>query len=365
MTPEEKAAAALAGAAAATRINDVVEQVSGVVRGRVRRKISPLGAVAQLPMRAVDATHAGVHQVIRSGARFSGDASAAALKVSGDPSAPSVTERPAGLAGLAVLGAAFGDSIPTALGPAMTLHAPEQMGDSGTAVVFVHGLGGHEQQWGVDYALACAAQGATPLFVRYTTGKPIDDNAAELNAVLSSLVTDWPNGELSRIVLVGHSMGGLVATRSVQTAAVDAPWLALVTDVVTLGSPLGGAPLERFADSSLDAVITRSEVAAPIAELGHCRSAGIKDLGAGVADPLPGHIRHLAVVAAVGSTPSAPTSRIIGDGIVPTSSARGRHPDQPQVTVVELVRSHHLSLLNHPGVTELLGQVVAAEGKAD
>jgi pimeloyl-ACP methyl ester carboxylesterase len=175
------------------------------------------------------------------------------------------------------------------------------------------------------------------------------------------VVADWSGAPLRRIVLIGHSMGGLVATRALQLAADDSTWTALVTDVVTLGSPLAGAPLERFSDSTLNAVIKASEAAAPIAELGHYRAVGIKDLGDGVRDPLPEHVRHLAVVAAVGSTPSAPTSRIIGDGIVPTESARGRHHEHPQVTVVELVRAHHLSLLNHPGVTELLTELVARD----
>ena len=359
MTPEEKAATALVSAKAVSKVNDVVEGVSGVVRSRFRRGLAPLGAAALLPMQAVDLTHSGVHRVIRHSAKFSGDATAEVLRTVSDPAAPSVAESSAGLAGVAVLGAAFGDSVPDSLGPDMTIHAPDEVGAATTAVVFVHGLGGHEQQWGVDYALVCAAQDAVPLFVRYTSGKAIDDNARQLGDVLGELVTQWPGERLTSIVLVGHSMGGLVATRAIQLAQTESVWMPLLTHVVTLGSPLGGAPLERFADATLDAIISHSEVAAPIAELGHGRSIGIKDLGPGVAEPLPAHISHVAVVAAVGATPAAPTSRIIGDGIVPTASARGRHPDHPGLTVVELVRSHHLSLLNHPGVSELLATIVA------
>lgn len=358
MTPEEKAAAAQVTAQTVSRINDVVEDVSSVVRSRVRRGLSPLGLAGRLPMKAVDATHTGVHSIIRSSATITGTASAAALRELSDPDAPSVSDHPAGLAGIAALGAAFGDNLPEPLGPAMTMHRPDEVGDAEAMAVFIHGLGGHEQQWGVEYALVCAAGGLVPIYARYTAGKAIDDSAAELDAHLRQLVADWAGTPLRRIVLIGHSMGGLVATRALNLAADDATWPDLVTDLVTLGSPLLGAPLERFSDAALNSLIERSATAAPIVALGHHRAVGIKDLGAGVADPVPSHVRHLAVVASVGATPSAPMSRIIGDGIVPTTSAQGHHSDHPHVTVVELVRSHHLSLLNHPGVTDLLTEVV-------
>ncbi|MDQ1246767.1 MAG: hypothetical protein QG597_1135, partial [Actinomycetota bacterium] len=262
--------------------------------------------------------------------------------------------------GQSVLGAAFGDSLPAPLAPAMSVHLPEAVAGYQALAVFIHGLGGHEQQWGVDYAMAVAAQGLVPVFVRYTTGHSIDDNARELAAALTQVVQEWDGG-LRRIVLVGHSMGGLVATRAVQVAGTHSVWVPLVTDVVTLGSPHEGAPLERVSNSALNGLIATSDVAAPIARLGHARSRGVKDLGPGLAEPLPSTIEHTAVVAAVGATTNTTVSTVFGDGIVPVSSAVGPAPQAAHVTVVEFTRSHHLSLLNHPGVTDLLGDIAARD----
>lgn len=360
MTPEEKTAAAEVTARAVAGVNDVVEQVSAVSRRKVKRALRPLGPAATVPMASVDATHLGVHSLIRHGSKLLGFSAAAAMRRWSDPQAPSIADSPAGLASVAGLGAAFGDNLPEPLGPAMTIYAPEEVGTADAVAVFVHGLGGHERQWSSDYAIACAYHGVVPVFLRYTTGKPIDTNAAELDERLVELVTTWQGPPLRRIILVGHSMGGLVAARALQLANAGGNWSPLVSDLVTLGSPLAGAPLERVSDAALNAVINYSPTAAPVAEIGHQRSAGIKDLGHGIHAPVPAHVAHLAVVAAVGPTTSSVTSRLIGDGIVPTASARGRHHDAETVRVVELPHSHHLSLLDHPAVIGLLRDVVAA-----
>lgn len=358
MTPEEKAAAAHATAVAAGSINDTVEDVSAVIRGRVARGLAVLGPAGRLPMAAVDSTHSCVHQAIRVGAAGAGSLAARGLRHGADPAAAPLADSPVGLNSQAVLGAAFGDTLPAALAPQLSLHRPDSVAGFTSLAVFVHGLGGHEQQWGVDYALAVAANDMVPVFARYTTGRSIDDNADELAAALAETVRTWPQ-ELSRIVLVGHSMGGLVATRAVQRAGADSEWVPLVTDVVTLGSPHQGAPLERVSNVALDTLIATSEVAAPIARLGHTRSRGVKDLGPGLAEPLPSTIAHTAVVAAVGTTTRTTVSTVLGDGIVPVSSAVGPAPGAAHVTVVEFTRAHHLSLLNHPGVTDLLADIAS------
>ena len=51
----------------------------------------------------------------------------------------------------------------------------------------------------------------------------------------------WPGG-LREVVIVGHSMGGLVALRAL--AHGDAAWTSAVRAVITVGSPREGAPLE-------------------------------------------------------------------------------------------------------------------------
>lgn len=361
MTPEEKAAAARTAAVAVDHLNTTVEDVSKVIRGRIARGLSVLGPAGRVPMAAVDATHTGVHQAIRVGAAGAGSLAAVALAAKADPAAAPMAQSAVGLQGQSVLGAAFGDRLPGPLAPPMSIHLPESVAGYHALAVFIHGLGGHEQQWGADYAVAVAAAGMVPVFVRYTTGRSIDENALELDSALAEVVREWPD-ELDRIVLIGHSMGGLVATRAVQLAEPESPWVDLVTDVVTLGSPHEGAPLERVSNATLNTLIATSEVAAPIARLGHARSRGVKDLGPGLAEPLPPTIAHTAVVAAVGATTGTSVSTVLGDGIVPVSSARGLAPDAPHVTVVEFTRSHHQSLLNHPGVTELLSGIATRSG---
>lgn len=143
---EEKAAAAQAGAATVARLNDTVEDVSTVIRGRVARALRLLGPAAAAPMAAVDTTHRGVHQMVRHGSRITGLTAAAALRRWGDPETTSLTESPSARTWLATLGAAFGDQLPPPLAPALRLHAPAEVGQASAVAVFVHGLGGHEHQ---------------------------------------------------------------------------------------------------------------------------------------------------------------------------------------------------------------------------
>lgn len=361
MTPEEKAAAAQAASDAVVEINKTVESVSRAVRERITRAVGAAGPVAETPMAAVNTSHATVHSLISGGSKAIGSLSSAALNRWSSRDAPSLSDSPRGLAGLSALGAAFGDRLPEPLAPPMSIQMASDVVGYDTAVVFVHGLGSNEQAWAVDYAWLCAFNDAVPVFVRYTTGRAVDANASELSCQLQHLVESWPDSALRRIVLVGHSMGGLVSARALQTAPVDNAWTPLVTDLVTLGSPLAGAALERFSDATLNTVIEAFPTWAPIAELGHHRSVGIKDLGDGIHDPIPPDVHHTAVVAAVGGSADALPSRLVGDGIVDTQSARGRHADATSTSVVELFGLNHMSLLNHDGVTGALRDVLAAD----
>ena len=120
-------------------------------------------------------------------------------------------------------------------------------------VVFLHGLGENDDSWnrrrdenGGTYGSRLAEDaGWTPVYLRANTGLSIAQNGVALASLLDELVAAWPT-EVRRIALVGHSMGGLVmrAACVVVTDAED-PWTLLVTNVVTLGTPHLGAPLER------------------------------------------------------------------------------------------------------------------------
>jgi pimeloyl-ACP methyl ester carboxylesterase len=188
--------------------------------------------------------------------------------------------------------------------------------------------------------------GLTPIWLDYNGGLHISENGRDLAARLEALVDLWPR-RLERIVLIGHSMGGLVA-RSAHWYGREAGhrWPNLVNDMVFLGSPHHGAPLEK-AGNWVDVVLGATPYAAPFAKLGKVRSAGITDLRNGsLVDedwlerdrfalprhdhrhvPLPEDVRCWAIAAATGLADGGLTENLVGDGLVPLDSALGRHRD--------------------------------------
>jgi pimeloyl-ACP methyl ester carboxylesterase len=268
------------------------------------------------------------------------------------------------VAWLAALSAAFGDRmatneavaaliVPMALRHEGALVGLDTLGGLPDAedrlVVFVHGLGSHESMWSGEYLATARSCGTTPLTVRYTTGQAIAVSGAELDRLLEEVVARWP--VLVRgIVLVGHSMGGLVIREAL---AGSGSWRGLVTDVVTLGTPHAGAPLERVARRVL-AVAGARPVTAPLAALGDERSAGIKDLAFGdVAAPGPGAAWHLVA----GTLGGPAVAGRLGDGMVSPSSAFAL-PDEVTAQRIHLRGADHLALLDHREVVHVIRGVL-------
>ncbi|MGH3624156.1 MAG: esterase/lipase family protein [Sciscionella sp.] len=84
---------------------------------------------------------------------------------------------------------------------------------SGELVVFLHGLIESEQWWfprdHPDFGTRLATDlGITPVYLRYNTGRHICDNAAALDALLTTVLKQWPV-PVTGLSLIGHSMGGL------------------------------------------------------------------------------------------------------------------------------------------------------------
>lgn len=234
-------------------------------------------------------------------------------------------------------------------------------------LVLLHGLCMNDLQWqrdGRDLGQTLAqAAGYTPVYLHYNTGLHIADNGQQLAALLQRLTQAWPV-PVERVVLLGHSMGGLAA-RSALHCASSQPglhWPALVSDLVCLGTPHLGAPLERLGHA-VDHVLSATPYAAPFARLGTLRSAGITDLrhgsitaptvdGAHPTVPLPSSVRCYALAAHLGPATDHLKSRPLGDGLVPVSSALGQHrdpskrlhfPPEQQAVVAE---TGHLELLS-------------------
>lgn len=205
------------------------------------------------------------------------------------------------------------------------------------AVVLVHGLMSTEDFWrhqdASDYGTLLARDfGFTPLYLRYNTGLAIADNGAMLGRILGELLRAWPV-ELDEILLLGHSMGGLVIRNACHFGKLaEEPWLDRVRRCIYVGTPHRGAPMERvgrFVAKVLHAVDDPyTRLAGQLADL---RSIGIKDLG-DPRHPVPllATIDHLLVAGTIAREPWL--AALFGDAMVSVSSAtdcaRGerRHP---------------------------------------
>jgi pimeloyl-ACP methyl ester carboxylesterase len=266
-----------------------------------------------------------------------------------------------------------GSGTPVPIGPGVAAAFPEA---SGRLVVLVHGLARTERCWsGTDHAPGLARSLAahpafTPLSVRYNTGLPISVSGARLGALLEELAGHWPV-QIDSIALVGHSMGGLVAATAAQASErAKHRWFDNLTDVVTIGSPHRGTPLEKLTQAvawSLD--LTPSS--RPLAGFLNGRSQGIKDLGvdnpgandARAVDAWPDRaspVRYHLIGGVVTSDPSHPVGAMLGDLVVrPPSSTSGTKQEPTHTVLIGGV--HHAGLLNHPTVVDqVLGWLASA-----
>ncbi|MEO5711557.1 MAG: hypothetical protein ABIQ59_17245 [Nocardioidaceae bacterium] len=233
-------------------------------------------------------------------------------------------------------------------------------------VIFLHGLGEADEAWqrgaresGGSYGKRLAADTSwSPVYLRANSGLPIAENGVALASLIDELVALWPV-DVRRIALVGHSMGGLVM-RAACAVGTDAtrPWNELVTDVVTLGTPHLGAPLERGVALGARALGWLPE-SAPFGRILEYRSVGILDLRGGLAPDLQNlpHARYHLVAATLAASHRHPVSETLGDLLVRYPSATGRPRRGPEMfpgADVLHIRGDHFDLLNHPQVYDAL-----------
>jgi pimeloyl-ACP methyl ester carboxylesterase len=282
-------------------------------------------------------------------------------------------------------------------------------------VIFLHGLMGDELIWQTGFQDApagplrygprlAAEAGCRTLYLRYNSGLHISENGRALSQLLTELVETYPEA-IGELVLVGHSMGGLLirsagyyaSSTSNQVAAKagrkspkiltePAPWLAHLRSVFLLGVPHEGSYLEQngllverllqrinlFPTRFLSQAIAR-------------RSNGIKDLGQSLLvdedwqqpdDPalprprtvvplLPGVRYHVLVGDWLRASRPQILREYFGDGLVGAASGRGQlFSDEtalPPGTAVRTARfgqQHHGGLLYHPEVYQYLRQWV-------
>jgi pimeloyl-ACP methyl ester carboxylesterase len=253
-------------------------------------------------------------------------------------------------------------------------------GAGGDVLVLLHGLCMSDLQWSRttntgshDHGAALARElGFTPLYLLYNSGLHVSINGHALAQLLERQLDAWPQ-KVQRLVLLGHSMGGLLARSALHYATqAGMQWPARVSDIVFLGTPHHGAPLER-AGHWVDIVLGATPYAAPFARLGKVRSAGITDLRHGnLLDedwvgrnrfargpdrrqplPLPDGVRCFAAAACLGAQSDDVKGRVLGDGLVPLDSALGRHADPMRTLEFAAERQWVGYGMNH---MELLGR---------
>lgn len=268
---------------------------------------------------------------------------------------------------------------------------------SGKLCIFIHGLICTEWVWSISaqqfHGDATATFGSllkkdlgyTPLYVRYNTGRHISENGQLLSDLLTQLIDEYPK-EIKEIVLIGHSMGGLVARSAAHYGKTkDAPWVQKLHHIVCAGSPNLGAPLEKATNmlSSLLRAFNTPGTQAP-AQILNSRSAGIKDLRFGYTiedewdgqDPdafLNDHRQNVPFVNGVGYSfiaatitrdPSHPVGVLLGDLLVRVPSAAGQaySPARriPFSSGHVFSGMNHLHMANHPGVYKAVRQCLTA-----
>jgi pimeloyl-ACP methyl ester carboxylesterase len=294
-------------------------------------------------------------------------------------------------------------------------------------VVFVHGLMGDELIWQTNfedapggplrYGPRLAAEACVRvLYVRYNTGLHISENGRALHQLLTDLLLTYPDA-LGELVLVGHSMGGLVIRSAgyyasqlrmkseevrgkkprknsgqanaeqplpLHSLLVTDTWLAHLGSVFLLGVPHDGSYLEQNG-LLVERLLKRINLFPTrfVSEAIARRSNGIKDLGQALLvdedwqqpdDPalprprtvvplLPGVRYHVLVGAWLRASLPRAVRDYFGDGLVGAASGQGQLfgdettlPPGTSVRTARFGQQHHGGLLHHPEVYHYLRQ---------
>ncbi len=375
-------AAALATEHAESLVLSAARDIHGAVAGRVHRVVDGVAGGTTVSHRAHDGIAGAVYGGIGLGLKAAARGLRAADRLGlGGP----IEASPRGRFVVSAVNGLIGDRLVEDESPlAITMavrHRGRDVPIDGASlaaafpaatdalVVFVHGLCETEHYWDrrsrprtVDGTTApsygarlATDEGWSPVYVRVNTGLPIAESGVALNSLLADLVDAWPAG-VRRIALVGHSMGGLIVRSAcaVSTAA-DRDWTQRVTDVVLLGAPHLGSPVERTIARGVT-VFHKVPELSPFARIFDQRSVGVLDLHDGPADEIAHvpHARYHLVAATLTRSPRHPLAATVGDLLVPYRSAAGLLPNGeeifPGADVLHVPGADHFDLLNHEQV---------------
>lgn len=233
-----------------------------------------------------------------------------------------------------------------------------------TLILFLHGLCLNETCWhssAAQHFMQWAGPGldAQVRLLRYNTGLHISENGLALADLLNR--TALPG----RVILIGHSMGGLVARSALhQGRERGDQWVTRVSNLACLGSPHQGAALERVGNQA-NRLLGTTPYSRPLMRLGNLRSDGIRDLRFGYIVEEQWRNRPLDEPRPHGKVPLDPSvdqlflagsisekgrDKPRGDWLVRVDSglARRLYSDAPNLTRQLFYRMGHMAMLEDP-----------------
>ncbi len=398
----EAAGDALAGAGAV---------MAELHQGIACRPFDALGPRAETARAMHDEISRTVYASLQTAVRVAARTAANTVALAADDSTPRVADTPVGGRVLSALNGLYGDALDergnglaldmevrsggVAVAPTPDGIASAFPGAGARTVIFFHGLCESEESWryrgaGADphlqptYGARLQRElGYTPIYLRYNTGRHVSHNGRDAARLIQELFDCWPV-PVEEIVLVGHSMGGLVARSACHYAELDQrPWTRSVRHVFSLGTPNLGADLEKGANA-LGWVFGRVPETRALGTLLNARSTGIKDLryGAVVDEDWRGHdpdellrdrcnevpfLPHASYYFVSAQITDGPLGTLVGDLLVRTPSASGRGIGTSRM--IEFAPGdghavsgrHHFQLLNDPAVYEQMRIWLARE----
>ena len=340
-----------------------VEAMHRAIAGKTFGALKQLPVVS-LPAALVESVHdaisSGIHASVRLGNRGLMGLAGEAEQAFNRDAVPGSRERKLRAAINGVFGdhlAAHGEALATPMqlfgrGQSTPLDLATLEIPHGRVCVFLHGLACDEHCWAPaadseepDYGVRIQADfGYTPIYLRYNTGLTIPENGTGFAEQMRVLCEARPN--IDEIVLIGHSMGGLVA-RSALRCSHGSTWQARTRMLVCLGSPQLGSPLERLG-AITNRVLDSFDITAPIGAIAARRSAGIRNLHDGLGDGSgedPPHVELRFLGATIADDADSAFGQLVGDGLVTPGSALA-DPPAANVATAQLGGLGHMGMLH-------------------
>lgn len=246
--------------------------------------------------------------------------------------------------------------------------------------------------------------GATVLLVRYNSGLHVSENGRALSFLLQSL-TDAHGRRIRSLILIGHSMGGLIVRSagyyadpgSDRADKPEAGWTDKLSAVILIGTPIMGSYVEQIAH--LSSTVLRTILSFHTRLIGRImdeRSNGIKDMrnGALVDEdwgrqahqgneahhgkeahrgkealetrrvPLLPHVSYHVLAGTLSEDVGSAWALFLGDGMVGKASALGKgllgrdDPIARQSTCHLFPGSSHYHTLEDPRIGERVLEII-------